>query len=167
MNSIGIGAKWIWRGRCDKEKKATELDRFPFKNPVVDWKNGNILIWLMRRIACSKIVFRPVGCKNIKCSANMKVCLWASVQSSLKAGSSKKPKQFLLWHQQKRSNQCPTYSGVEAQVTDVTGDDGFLLGWGHSKGVVDHCLLHRVHLHKHTYTYRRMWVIVFHVGLRV
>lgn len=36
-------------------------------------------------------------------------------------------------------------SRVEAQVTDVTGDDGFLLGWRHAKGVVDHCLLHWVH----------------------
>lgn len=36
-------------------------------------------------------------------------------------------------------------SGVEAQVTDVTGDDGFLLGWSYTKGVIDHCLLHRIH----------------------
>lgn len=40
-----------------------------------------------------------------------------------------------------------THSGVEAQVTDVTGNDGFLLGrWSHAKGVVDHGLLHWVHL---------------------
>jgi len=42
--------------------------------------------------------------------------------------------------------KCLTHSGVEAQVTDVAGDDGFLLGWSHAKGVVDHRLLHWVHL---------------------
>lgn len=45
------------------------------------------------------------------------------------------------------TGRCLTYSGVEAQVTDVTGDDGFLLGWRHAEGVVDHRLLHRIHLH--------------------
>lgn len=31
----------------------------------------NILIGLIRRIACFKIVSRPIGCKNVKCDANM------------------------------------------------------------------------------------------------
>lgn len=36
-------------------------------------------------------------------------------------------------------------SRVEAQVANVTGDDGFFLGWSHAKSVVDHRLLHWVH----------------------
>lgn len=40
-----------------------------------------------------------------------------------------------------------SYRRVEAQVTDVTGDDLFLLEWlRDAKRVVDHRLLHRVHL---------------------
>lgn len=40
-----------------------------------------------------------------------------------------------------------TYIRVEPKLTDVTGDDLFLLGYhGNAKGVVDDSLLHRVHL---------------------
>lgn len=42
--------------------------------------------------------------------------------------------------------QRVTYGGIEAQVTDVTGDDGLLLWCSHTKGVVYHCLLHWVQL---------------------
>ena len=52
------------------------------------------------------------------------------------------------------------HHGVEAEVADVTGDDGLLFGRSHAEGVVDHCLLHRVHLsnthtraHTHTHTH--------------
>lgn len=41
-----------------------------------------------------------------------------------------------------------TYSRVESQMTDITRDDGFFLGWSSSKGVVDYCLLNWVHLQK-------------------
>ncbi len=53
-----------------------------------------------------------------------------------------------------------TYGGVEAQVTDVTGDDGFLLGWSHAEGVVDHCLLHGVHLRGKTDTNTHLYTLV-------
>lgn len=49
-----MGAKWIWIGRCDKEKKAIELaDWFPFKNPVAEWK---ILIGRIRGRLTAKII---------------------------------------------------------------------------------------------------------------
>lgn len=63
-------------------------------------------------------------------------------------------------HQGEGLTECVTYSGVEAQVTDVTGDDGFLLGRSHAKGVVDHCLLHRVHLRGETHTHMNTLVLL-------
>lgn len=46
-----------------------------------------------------------------------------------------------------RNSSQHTYIRVESQLTDVTGDDLFLLGHhGNAKGVVDDGLLHRVHL---------------------
>lgn len=47
-------------------------------------------------------------------------------------------------------NDYRTDRGVEAQVADVTGDDGFLLGWCHAESVAYDGLLHRVHLHGET-----------------
>lgn len=44
------------------------------------------------------------------------------------------------------SLQRQTHCGIEAKVTDVTGDDGLLPGRSHAKGVVYYRLLNRVHL---------------------
>lgn len=66
--------------------------------------------------------------------------------SSMPDESSGKDTNILLFDFSKGLNKCLTYSGVEAQVTDVTRDDGFLLGRSDAKSVVDHCLLHWIHL---------------------
>lgn len=79
--------------------------------------------------------------------------------------SSTKLTLFLFCNIRKKGlNECPTYSGVEAQVTDVTGDDGFLFVRGHAERVADHRLLHWVHLRgerqtkTHIYTHRNTLV---------
>lgn len=54
-------------------------------------------------------------------------------------------------------------------MTDVTGDDRLLLGRGHAEGVVDHRLLHWVHLqggtHTNTYEYVSLSCFLFLASL--